>query len=230
MFSPDPVRLLAPKREGVTLLAVQRWELRVIVFRWGHLSELEESYSRAGEQMSWKGQPEVLLGKCLKGPYEGQWEVPWVDERDEDGEREAVSLALLKQTGLPLNPTRFVEVSAECEDQVRRVTFAVCITNDESLAARQGPWPREPPQRELKWFEKDSVPRNSCSQELVWMLEEAWKHVATEVHEERPPEVKPKTERESAETDEPHTINDTAQTFKATYATPTPRRGPIKQQ
>ena len=186
MFSPDPVRHLAPKREGVALLEVKRWELRVFVFRWGHLSELEESFSRAGKPMSWEGEPEVLLGKCLEGRYTGRWEVPWVDERDEEGEREAISLGLLKQTGLPISPTRFVEISATCEDQIRKVTFAVCITNDESLAARQGPWPREPPQRELKWFEKDNSPRNSCSEELIWKVEEAWGHLATEVHEERP--------------------------------------------
>ena len=163
MFSPDPVRLLAPKREGVALMEVKRWELCVLVFRWGYLSELEEAFSRVGEPMSWKGQPEILLGQCLEGPLNGQWEVPWVDERDDDGEREAVALGLLKQTGLPLNPTRFVEVSATCEDQLRKVTFAVCITSDESMAARQGLWPRKPPQRQLKW-------QQQCQEEQFYSM------------------------------------------------------------
>ena len=77
--------------------------------------KLEESFSRAGEPMRWRGTPEMLLGKCLEGSQQGKWTVPVVKERDEDSEREAVSLGLLKQTGLPLNPTRFVEISASQE-------------------------------------------------------------------------------------------------------------------
>ena len=106
--------------------------------------------------MRGNGEPEILLGRHLEGPQKGKWDVPLITERDEDAEREVVPLGLLKQTGLPLNPTRFVELATTCKDQIRKVTFAVCITNDESLAARQGPWPREPPQRELKWFKKDN--------------------------------------------------------------------------
>ena len=54
------------------------------------------------------------------------------------------------------------------------------------------------------------------------------KLVAAEVHEERPPDVKSKTEQEQAETDEPHTINDTARTFKATYGYPDTERRAYK--
>ena len=77
--------------------------------------------------MTWKGKPEILLSQHREGAKGGVWTVPTVLERDEEGEREAVSLGLLKQTGLPINPNRFLEVSAEQQDQTRKVSFAVCF-------------------------------------------------------------------------------------------------------
>ncbi len=85
--------------------------------------------------MCWQGTPEILMGRIMEdGPRNGCWTVPTISERDDDGEREAVSLGLLKATGLPLNPTRFVEIRSEVKDQSRSVDYAVCITMDESLA------------------------------------------------------------------------------------------------
>ena len=94
-------------------MEVRNWELSVFVFRWGWLDELEESFSRAGKSMTWTGQPELLSSQHQDGAKRGAWTVPTVFERDEEGESEAVSLGLLKQTGLPINPDRFAEVSAE---------------------------------------------------------------------------------------------------------------------
>ena len=87
MFYPDPVRQCA-QGDGVDAIEVRNWELRVFVFRWGWLSELEESFSRAGEPMTWQGKPELLLCQHQEGVKKGVWTVPTIFERDEEGERE----------------------------------------------------------------------------------------------------------------------------------------------
>ena len=63
--------------------------------------------------LRWKGKPEILLSQHQEGPKRGVWTIPVILERNEDGEREAVSLGLLKQTDLPINPSRFVEISSK---------------------------------------------------------------------------------------------------------------------
>ena len=116
------------------------------------------------------------------------------NELGDDEEREATSFALLRFTGLPLNPARFIRSSLQYEeispdlhggsgpgredgcrnnasdsatpDTVpaqsptgpsgngtrRLVDYAVCITEDESKAARLGSWPRKGPQHhKIKW-------------------------------------------------------------------------------
>ena len=140
--------------------------------------------------MTWKGKPELLLSQYQEGAKKGVWTVPTIFERDKEGEREAVVLGLLKQTGLPINPNRFIEVAAEQKDQTRRVSFAVCLTSDESLAARQGLWPRKAPQKRLEWWDREGLPDNFLESWLRPVADQAWERLAATPHEAKPPDAR----------------------------------------
>ena len=119
-----------------------KWEISVLLFRWGALDELEASYARAGERMHWSGKPQVLLGRRTEEPGAGAWAPPLVCELTEAGVYESTVYALLRSTGIPLNPDRLVESHAETLDGTRYVDFAVCLSLDESTAlkgVRAGP-------------------------------------------------------------------------------------------
>ena len=130
------------------------------MFRWGSLDELEDGYARAGQPMAWKGKPAVLLGRRMHEPGAGHWSEIIIDNVGEhEHEREGVAFELLKVTGLPINPERFEEVKAEVHSPKRTVTYAVCLTEEESGAARLCQWPRKDPvHAEFKWYYVDDLP------------------------------------------------------------------------
>ena len=63
------------------------------------------------------------------------------DDPGDVGEQEAVAFRVLRFTGLPINPDQYVEVAAEVVQGRRACIFGVCISTDESKAARLKPSP-----------------------------------------------------------------------------------------
>ena len=87
------------------------------------------------------------------GARAGYFAAPEYSDPRDDREEEAAAFALLAQTGLPLNPERFVRIIDRIEGDTRVVDFGAYITKDEGEAARRGAWPEKRPMfKELQWM------------------------------------------------------------------------------
>ena len=78
--------------------------------------------------MSWKGEPEVLLGRLAEGRASGHWELPGAIEKAGEAPMETVAYTLSQQTGLPINPERFSEVYTVPQGARREYDAAECLT------------------------------------------------------------------------------------------------------
>jgi len=154
------------------------------------------------------------------------WNPPFITDLGEDGEREAAAYGLHRITGLPVNPDRFWRMPDMGKNGIHRVDFAVCICHEESEAARLGLGPRtDKAYREWNWHSVVSweyFPLEGYAN-LRERVEEAWKVLSEEEHEDVPPPettAKEKEEEREVEENGPVSVSDTDTNQPAVFRFP----------